>query len=207
MMADVSRETLEQCRELEAEVRRWQKTTNLIAPSTLPERWERHILDSLQLASLVPANSRIVDVGSGGGFPALPLAIWQSQEGGGSVDAVESNRKKTSFLRQTARKLGFSDFLTVHSSRIEGVAPQDCPADIFTARALAALGQLFVFVQPWAAENSQLRCLFHKGREYRAEVETCRGDWEFDLGEWPSKTSEDARILEITHLQRKTPSR
>lgn len=203
-LPNVSRETVDLCRQLEAETHKWQRTTNLVAPSTLNDLWHRHIVDSLQLTSHIAPGTKIIDLGSGGGFPALPLAIWQALDGEGSVTAVESNRKKTAFLRQTSHKLGISKALEVRSERIERIDPMSVQADLVTARALASLEMLFAFVGPWMAGNPNMRCLFHKGREYRAEVEQCRGEWSFDLLDHESITSADARILEISNLQRKT---
>ncbi|MEO0637689.1 MAG: RsmG family class I SAM-dependent methyltransferase, partial [Pseudomonadota bacterium] len=97
--------------------------------------------------------------------------------------------------------------LNVHADRIEAVSPTTCPGDVLTSRALASLDQLFSFAEPWAIMNPQMRCLFHKGREYQAEIEASRGEWDFDLIDYASSTSEEARILEITHLQRKTSAR
>ncbi|MEO0497715.1 MAG: 16S rRNA (guanine(527)-N(7))-methyltransferase RsmG, partial [Pseudomonadota bacterium] len=191
-------------RRLETEVHTWQRTTNIVAPSTLNDLWNRHIIDSLQLTNYLSAESNIIDLGSGGGFPALPLAVWQSVEGSACVTAVESNRKKTSFLRQTSQKLGIAKSLKVRSERIEKLEAFDVQVDVVTARALASLDQLLAFVGPWASRNPSLRCLFHKGREYRSEVDCCRGEWSFDLIEHCSMTSPDARILEISNLQRKT---
>jgi 16S rRNA (guanine527-N7)-methyltransferase len=202
-LPNVSRETIERCEALQDEVRKWQRTTNLVAPSTLDDMWDRHIVDSLQLAKYLTPQCRILDIGSGGGFPALPLAVWQALENGGSVTAVESNRKKTAFLRQTAHKLNVSSALTVRSERIESVDPAGAPADFVTARALASLDLLLSFVEPWSSRNSLLKCLFHKGREYHAEVDACRGSWTFDLIEHESITSPDARVLEISNVERK----
>ena len=84
----------------------WQATTNLVAPSTLPELWTRHIADSLQLLPLAPNAKHWVDLGSGGGFPGLVIACALADSPGSVVHLVESNLKKAAFLREAARLTG-----------------------------------------------------------------------------------------------------
>ena len=71
----VSRETVDRLARLVGLVRKWQKAENLVAPSTLGEIWTRHVADSAQLVALFPAARRWLDLGSGGGFPGLVIAI------------------------------------------------------------------------------------------------------------------------------------
>ena len=73
-LAPVSRETEERLDRYIALLREWQAKTNLVAPSTLPQLWTRHIADSLQLVDLAPQAKRWADLGSGGGFPGVVLA-------------------------------------------------------------------------------------------------------------------------------------
>ena len=74
----VSRETAARLEELEALVVAWTRTSNLVSPSTIPQLWERHILDSAQLLPLAPKGATWLDLGSGGGFPALVVALLTS---------------------------------------------------------------------------------------------------------------------------------
>ena len=81
----------------------WQAKTNLIASSTLPNLWTRHIADSLQLLTLAPSAKIWVDLGSGGGFPGVVLACAMAGTPGALVHLVERNAKKAAFLREALR--------------------------------------------------------------------------------------------------------
>src|SRR4051794_15207672 len=76
----------------------WQAKTNLVAPSTLPQLWTRHIADSLQLLAIAPTATSWIDFGSGGGFPGVVLACAMAERGGGIVHLIERNAKKAAFL-------------------------------------------------------------------------------------------------------------
>src|SRR6266404_652075 len=81
----------------------WQAKTNLVAPSTLPSLWTRHIADSLQLLALAPAAKVWIDLGSGGGFPGVVLACALAETSGTMVHLVERNARKAAFLREALR--------------------------------------------------------------------------------------------------------
>src|SRR5215475_13504662 len=102
-LTPVSRETEGRLDRYVELLREWQAKTNLVAPSTLPQLWTRHIADSLQLFSIAP-NARIwVDLGSGGGFPGIVLACALAETESGRVHLVERNAKKAAFLREALR--------------------------------------------------------------------------------------------------------
>ncbi|WP_159964469.1 16S rRNA (guanine(527)-N(7))-methyltransferase RsmG [Profundibacterium mesophilum] len=193
MQADVSRETEEGLNYFADLVAKWTKRINLISPSD--DIRARHLLDSLQLAKLA-GNPRIwVDLGSGGGFPAIPLAIQAKQ----SSDVtrfvlIESDQRKAVFLRTAIRDLGLN--AEVINERIERVGPMN--ADVISARALADLPQLLAYASMIGRRNSRL--LFMKGSSYREEIRTAQERWSFDLAVIPSSTDEKAAILSITDL-------
>jgi 16S rRNA (guanine527-N7)-methyltransferase len=81
----------------------WQAKTNLVAPSTLPHLWTRHVSDSLQLLDLAPSARTWIDLGSGGGFPGVVLACALAETPGANVHLVERNAKKAAFLREAIR--------------------------------------------------------------------------------------------------------
>src|SRR3981189_2357852 len=81
----------------------WQAKTNLVAPSTLPNWWPRHISDSLQLLTLAPSAKLWADLGSGGGFPGVVLACALAETPDATVHLVERNAKKAAFLREALR--------------------------------------------------------------------------------------------------------
>lgn len=197
----VSRETHERLDRFASLFLKWSKSINLIAPSTIEQLWTRHILDSLQLRNIVEIGGNWIDLGSGGGFPGVITAILLAETGDGWIDLVESNHKKCGFLRMALAETGGRG--RVHPVRIED-AVLTLPAPRFlTARALAELDLLFDYAEPWANANADMKLLFHKGRDYRSEVDKARGRWAFDLVEHRSVVQEDSVILEIASLTRR----
>src|SRR6202048_2268167 len=81
----------------------WQAKTNLVAPSTLPNLWTRHISDSLQLLTIAPSAKAWADLGSGGGFPGVVLACALAETPGANVHLIERNAKKAPFLAEALR--------------------------------------------------------------------------------------------------------
>src|SRR5258705_4567937 len=94
----------------------WQTKTNLVAPSTLPNLWTRHVSDSLQLLSLAPSAKVWLDLGSGGGFPGVVLACSLAETPGPTVHLVERVAKEAALLRQAIRVTASPG--TVHLSGI-----------------------------------------------------------------------------------------
>ena len=193
----VSRETFERLVAFEQLFLKWNRSINLAAPSTLDDVWGRHILDSAQLARIAPEAKRWADLGSGGGFPGLVLAFLLVEREGASIDLVESNRKKASFLQAVIGQFGLP--ARVVARRIDDSYALVFAPEIVTARALAALPALLDLSAPWLTKGS--RGLFHKGRDYRAEVEESTHRWAFDLVEHPSVTDAHGVILEVTDLR------
>lgn len=195
----VSRETFDRLAAFQALFEKWAARINLIAPSTLPDLWSRHILDSAQLIRLAPGASAWLDLGSGGGFPGIVLGILLRERAGGSITLVESNQKKAAFLRNAAAQCGAS--ATVHAGRIEELSRQAQPVDAVTARALAPLPALLGLARPWLEAGAT--GLFQKGRDYRRELEESRDGWQFDLVEHPSAIDAASVILEISGLKQR----
>jgi 16S rRNA (guanine527-N7)-methyltransferase len=193
----VSRETFERLVVFEQLFLKWNRSINLAAPSTLDDVWGRHILDSAQLARIAPQAKRWADLGSGGGFPGLVLAFLLVEREGASIDLVESNRKKASFLQAVIGQFGLP--ARVVARRIDDSYTLVSAPEIVTARALAALPALLDLSAPWLTKGS--RALFHKGRDYRTEVEESTHRWAFDLVEHPSMTDAHGVILEVTDLR------
>lgn len=199
----VSRETVEKLEHFASLFQKWARSINLVAPSTLGDLWQRHILDSLQLYQLSPAPKTWVDLGSGGGFPGVITAICLSEAENGWVHLVESNNKKAAFLRVALRETGARG--SVHPIRIEA-APAEIPhCDAISARALADLSQLLDHCAPWMLlERSKTVAFFHKGRDYQQEVDKAVSRFEFDLIKHASVVEPDSVVLEIANLSRRT---
>ena len=140
-LTPVSRETLKRLDAFVDVLLLWQRTTNLVAASTLDRLWTRHIADSLQLVPLAPAARVWVDFGSGGGFPGMPIACALAGQPGAKVHLVESNGKKAAFLREAVRITGVP--AEVHQMRVEDYGDSSIESvDVVTARALAPLTML-----------------------------------------------------------------
>ncbi|WP_185984193.1 16S rRNA (guanine(527)-N(7))-methyltransferase RsmG [Aureimonas mangrovi] len=194
----VSRETLERLDHYADRLRAWQKTTNLVAPSTLDALWSRHLEEGLRLYPLVGAAPKIVDLGSGGGLPGLVLAIKaKDAQPGQSVTLVESNSKKAAFLRTVIRELALP--ADVRAERIEQAGAALATADVVTARALASLDVLLGFVSGHIGDHT--RCLFPKGRQHEAEIAEASAHWRFDMVKHPSTGEEGSVVLELRSIR------
>jgi 16S rRNA (guanine527-N7)-methyltransferase len=182
----------------------WQATTNLIAPSTLPELWTRHIADSLQLLPLAPDAKHWVDLGSGGGFPGLVIACALADSPGNVVHLVESNLKKAAFLREAARLTGVP--AKVHAVRIEDFVDGFAePVEIVTARALSPLDNLLESAYPLLRRGAE--ALFLKGQDLEAELTRASKCWSIDAELIPSATDSFGRIVRVRSAERLRPDR
>lgn len=179
----------------------WQRKINLVAPSTLPHLWTRHIADSLQLLDLVPAGPLTwVDFGSGGGFPGIPIACALAERSGSMVHLIESNGKKSAFLREAVRNLELP--ATVHAQRAEDFGetwPET--AQVLSARALAPLKLLCD--QAFPLINRGAIGLFPKGQDVDAELTEAAKYWSIQAEMVPSRTSPDGRIVVVRGLERR----
>jgi 16S rRNA (guanine527-N7)-methyltransferase len=188
----VSRETMARLTLYAELLVKWQKAVNLVAPSTIDDLWQRHMLDSAQLWPLLPAGAHtLIDLGSGAGFPGLVLAIMGVPE----VHLVESDLKKSAFLREVARETGSN--VTVHAERISRLGP--IPAEIVTARALAPLPRLLTQAAPWLEKGAV--GLFPKGESVAQELTQARRQWTMTLTAFPSRTSPNGTILRVESLR------
>ncbi|KQT42913.1 hypothetical protein ASG43_15260 [Aureimonas sp. Leaf454] len=195
----VSRETLERLDRYVALLHQWQAKTNLVAPSTLPQIWSRHIADSLVFVTLAPDVRRWVDLGSGGGFPGLVTAILLRDESDAEVHLVESTEKKAAFLRLVIRELGLP--AKVHAVRIESASAVLGRAQAVSARALASLDVLLGLVDGRIAPD--VPCYFPKGRGHAGEIEEASAHWRFSMVKHPSTVEPDSVILELRDIARR----
>lgn len=182
---------------------RWNAVQNLVSRETEGDLWRRHIVDSLQLLPLIRETDRwILDLGSGGGMPALPLAIALKGTGR-RFTLVEPVGKKVAFLRSAIREFGLD--AEVRNSRIEAIDSRETgPADLITSRALAALDQLCAWSEPFF--GPQTHAVFHKGREHAAEIQQSGLAWKVDVVLTPSVTGDGGVLLEMTNLSKKAGS-
>ncbi len=199
----VSRETLDRLVLYEALIRRWQKAVNLVARGTLDDIWHRHFADSAQLLALAPRGAHTwLDLGAGGGFPGLVLAILLFERGEARVTLVEIDARKAAFLREVARQTRVRAAVEILSARIENPATQAKvgTADVVVARALAPLRRLLGLAAPFFAPDSV--GLFLEGREASSDVESARLEWCFTSELVPSLTEPEAHVAVIRRLKR-----
>jgi 16S rRNA (guanine527-N7)-methyltransferase len=167
MSTDVTREQAAQLRAFADEVR--QSPHNLVSRRARGELETRHVPEAVALAHLLPAGPhRLLDVGSGGGFPGIVIAIVRPDL---DVHLLESTRKKVSFLEGVAASLELD--ITVHHGRAEELARRDDLAeqfDLVTARAVAALEDLLELTLPFLAKDGVLYAV--KGERWAEELET-----------------------------------
>jgi 16S rRNA (guanine527-N7)-methyltransferase len=188
---DVSRETSDQLDALVNTLVRWQKAINLVGKATIEGVWTRHVLDSAQLAPLIPTEAKsLADLGSGGGFPGLVLAALRPDL---DVTLIEADARKAAFLGEAGRRMGLKKPPRVIISRIEDAPGSN--ADVVTARALAPLGQLLSWADRHRTDTAI--CLFHKGKGWQAELNEAMKDWDIPCQPLASKTDRDAVILRI----------
>jgi 16S rRNA (guanine527-N7)-methyltransferase len=178
----------------------WQRTHNLVGASTLDNVWTRHIADSLQLLEHAGEFREWVDLGSGAGFPGLPIAIACKTRPERQFTLVESNAKKAAFLRAAIRETATNasvaaERIEAHAKRMKG------KADVVSARALASLPTLFGLAHPYVHKDSVVLLL--KGQDFVQEIAAASKSWDFDVVDSPSATDPGGRVLAISRLRPK----
>lgn len=195
-LTGVSRETLSRVDAYLAILDEWRSRINLIGPSEGRHIWRRHVLDSLQLAPLIPNNIlAMADLGTGAGFPGVLLACDLAGRSGAMVYLIEKSVRKSEFLEAAVARLGLT--AVVLNQRIEDPAPRK--VDVVTARALAPLPKLLALSKGWLGQEG--RALFPKGRDAEAELAQARFDWSFEVESRPSLSSPDGQVLTVSSLQ------
>lgn len=195
----VSRETAARLDAFAALLLRWQKAVQLMAPSTLPKLWTRHIADSLQILEHAPGAKHWIDLGSGGGFPGLVVAIALAEAPEAVVHLVESDARKAAFLREAVRITGAP--AKVHDERVESVAERIAgDVEIVTARALAPLARLLEIAAPLLSGGA--RGIFLKGQDVDNELTQAAKSWNISSKTFPSRTDPRGRILIVDRAVR-----
>jgi 16S rRNA (guanine527-N7)-methyltransferase len=173
---------------------RWRRKTNLIADSTFPVVWTRHIADSAQLLALTPGARRWVDMGSGAGFPGLVIAILLSDASGAAVHCIESDGKKCAFLREAARETGAAAH--IHAVRVEAIDLESLgPVDVVTARAFAPLPLTLKLARPWMERGAV--GVFPRGESVKDQIATLPDASEYEIETLQSVVNPKAAILRI----------
>ncbi len=194
----VSRETTARLDRFVALLLERQQQINLIAPSTEPVLWTRHIADSLQLLALAPDARIWADFGSGAGFPGLVLACALAETPGAQVHLVERSTKKAAFLREAAEATGAP--AVVHAERAADFvnAPPVGIAAV-TARAFAPLAELCAAAYPLLITGAV--AVFPKGQAVAAELTEAAKNWKIQATLAVSRTDPQARIVVMRSLE------
>lgn len=190
----VSHETFERLKIYHDMLLRWQKTINLISSDTIDDIWRRHFLDSLQLIKYIEnKNKIIVDLGSGGGFPSIPLVIFGYEK----VHLIESDKRKSIFLREVLREVDGK--ACVHNCRIEDNPINNI--DIFTSRACASIDALLQLIELKVPRGTD--CLFHKGKNYSIEDKKARLKWQYDMSVFPSLSDNQGVVVKLSNISKR----
>ena len=198
-LTGVSRETLDRVQVYLEVLDAWRERINLIGPGEGRHLWRRHVLDSLQLIELIPGDAtKIVDLGSGAGFPGLLIACAMAERPGVNVTLVEKSVRKSQFLQAAIAEGALP--ARVVNARIEEA--QSDRYDLLTARALAPLPKLLGYAHAWLKPSG--KALLMKGKDTAAELAEARAGWTFEMSERVSLSSPEGRVLEVSSI---TPRR
>lgn len=151
-----------------ASVTRENLRQNLISRSSIPSIWARHIVDSAQLIGLAPADGMWIDIGTGGGFPGMVIAILRPAP----ILLVEPRRQRATFLQSAASELGLP-LAKVVQAKIGAV--REAAASVISARAVASLDRLLHDSRSVTDRDTVF--ILPRGRSAEDELSTIRGSW------------------------------
>lgn len=187
---DVSRETGERLEAFIAFLRREAQSQNLVSASTLDQIWNRHIVDSAQLLTLLPeaeTQGDWLDLGSGAGFPGIVVAILS----GFKVTLVESRGRRIDYLQRAIELLDLTAQVVVAGMPLERL--ETAPYSVISARAFAPLPRLFELSARFSTDKTLW--LLPKGRIAAKEWAEVQPFWNGDFCILDSVTDADAGIL------------
>lgn len=185
---NVPRETIELLNQYENLLIKWNKKINLIANSTINEIWDRHIIDSAQLKTYLHDTDKIIDLGSGGGLPAIILSILGLKE----VSLIESDSRKCAFLQQA--KLLSPHNISIYNDRVENL---ELNCDVITARGFANIKKI-LDITKLIGKN---KLLLLKGEKFEDELKEALIFYDFDYKLYNSITNSNSKIIEIYNIK------
>lgn len=183
---------------------KWQRKINLVGATTLDDLWNRHFADSLQLLPLAGDWRNWVDLGSGGGFPGMVIAIAANDEAQ-TVHLIEADKRKAAFLREVSRETQTK--AEIHVDRIERILPELISRihfDVVSARALAPLDTLVHYARP--ALEKGAAGLFLKGKALSGELTAATADVSLNFTLADSQTDAAAKIVVVRGYNSQTRS-
>ena len=188
----VSRETLDRLAAYVDLLKAEGERQNLIAPSTVATLWQRHVLDSAQLARFEPrAGCHWVDIGSGAGLPGMVLAILLTD----LVTLIEPRRLRAEFLQRAVEQLGLSERVRVDCIKVERATGT---FGVITARAVASVGSLLAMSHHLS--TTETLWILPKGRNAQSELAQARLNWHCDARVEQSCTDPESEILVLTKV-------
>ena len=177
-------------------IKKWQKNINLVSKNSIDHLWNRHVIDSAQLYSLLPAPKKglyIYDIGSGAGFPGMVLGIMGRKD----IILCESNKRKCEFLKEVSRITNTNiSIVNIRAQKLDGRS-----ALAITSRALASLDTLLEISMPILREKGV--CVFPKGRTWKEELTVAEKKFIINYNTVQSITSSDSKIIIITKVRKK----
>ena len=192
---NVNEETLEKLKTYLKLIKIWQKKFNLISQNSFDNIWERHFLDSYQILKLFGNKKKILDIGSGAGFPAIVCAICSNN----FFYLVESNKKKCAFLNEVKKVINIKN-ISIANSRVETLKVIN-NFDYISARAVTSLDKLIKYSLRFY--KNDVTCVFLKGKTVSKEIEVARKKYVFYIKLLKSTTNCDGKILLIKNIKKK----
>ncbi len=194
LFENVSRETNQKFFIFEGLLKKWNQKVNLVSSNTLSDFMVRHVLDSLQLVQFANTDDGVwLDIGSGGGFPGIPLAIYSKEKYPKfKFKLMDSNSKKCHFLENVCENLNIE--ATVICGRMELAEAVNC--DYIVSRAVAPLNELLEYSRRHRKKIG--KSLFLKGKNLEKEISVARKSWIFNYRIHKSVTHGDGKIIEIS---------
>lgn len=178
-------------------VQKWQKAVNLVSNKEINDLWIRHILDSAQVYFYISTDKKImVDMGSGGGFPGIVIAVLNKCLNGSleKIYLIESDNKKSIFLQEAARELGLKNVCVIND-RIENTNIEK--ADVVTARALASVDVLLNYGCFFQKNSTEF--LFLKGACVDSELKNINNKYSVIIEK--NKVNKSGCLLRITEAE------
>jgi len=174
-------------------IKEWSPAINLVSKNE--DLWQRHIIDSAQLAKYIELSveKEVTDFGSGGGLPGIVLALLLPNP----ITLIESDKRKSLFLRYCVQELNLQNVIIINK-RIEEI--DEKATDFITARALAPLEKLFDYTHKFF--HVETTCLFPKGKNYGKEIEQAKKTWIFEESIISSQSG-DGVLLKIRKIKKK----
>ena len=172
-ITNVSYETITKLNKYLILLKNSQLKFNLVSNRSLEDIWNRHFLDSFQIIKFIGNNKRMLDFGSGAGFPGMVCGICSTNY----VYLVDSNKKKVSFLKQIKKKLNLKNVFVYHT-RIENFRTKK-KFDVICSRAVSSLENLLSYTIDFS--NLNTRFIFLKGKKVDKEIIFSKKKWSYNL--------------------------